>query len=55
MVCLGLLEFKGMRLIQLYHSYNVSLDNLVVDQLIIPKLIFSFVLIACLIDIVLIL
>ena len=50
MVCLGLLEFKGMRLIQLYNSYNVSLDNLVMDQLIIPKLIFSFVLIACLID-----
>ena len=50
MVCLGLLEFKGMRLIQPYNSYNVRLDNLVVDQLIIPKLIFSFVLIACLID-----
>ena len=52
MVCLGLLEFKGMRLTQPYNSYKVSLDNLVVDQLIIPKLIFSFVLIACLIDIV---
>lgn len=51
MVCLGLLEFKGMRLIQPYNSYKVSLDNLVVDQLIIPKLIFISTLVAYLVDI----
>ena len=37
------------------NSYNVSLENLVLDQPIIPKLIFSPILITCLVDIVLIL
>ena len=37
---------------QPYNSYNVSLENIVLDQLIIPKLIFFFTLITCLIDIV---
>ena len=37
---------------QPYNSYNVSSDNLVLDQLIIPKLIFFFVLITSLVDIV---
>ena len=37
------------------NSYNVSSENLVLDQLIIPKLIFSFILITYLVDIVLIL
>ena len=36
-------------------SHNVSSENLVLDQLIIPKLIFVFILITCLLDIVLIL
>ena len=40
---------------QAYNSYNVSSENLVLDQLIIPKLIFFFILITYLIDIVLIL
>ena len=40
---------------QPYHSYNVSSENLVLDQLIIPKLIFFFILIAYLDDVVLIL
>ena len=40
---------------QPYNSYNVSSENLVLDQLIIPKLIVSFTLITCLVDIVLIL
>ena len=40
---------------QLYNSYNVSSENLVLDQLIIPKLIFFFILISYLVDIVLIL
>ena len=35
--------------------YNVGFENLVLDQLIIPKLIFLFTLITCLLDIVLIL
>ena len=38
-----------------YSSYNVSSENLVLDQLIIPKLIFFFILITYLVDIVLIL
>ena len=38
-----------------YKSYNVSLENLVWDQLSISKLIFSFFLITCLVDTVLIL
>ena len=37
------------------HSYNVSLENLELNQLIIPKLIFFFTLITSLVDIVLIL
>ena len=40
---------------QPYNSYDVSSENLVLDQLIIPKLIFFFILITCLVDIVLIL
>ena len=40
---------------QPYNSYNVSSENLVFDQLIIPKLIFFFILITHLVDIVLIL
>ena len=39
---------------QQYHSYDVSSENLVLDQLIIPKLIFFFLLIHYLVDIVLI-
>ena len=39
---------------QPYNSYNVSSEDSVLDQLIIPKLIFFFVLITYLIDIVLI-
>ena len=38
----------------LYNSYDVSLENLVLDQLLIPLLIFVFFLITCLLDIVLI-
>ena len=38
-----------------YNSYNVSLENLVLDQLIIHKLIFFCILITYLVDIVLIL
>ena len=38
-----------------YSSFDFSLENLVLDQLIIPYLIFFFILIACLLDIVLIL
>ena len=37
------------------NSYNVSSENLVSGQLIIPKLTFFFILITCLVDIVLIL
>ena len=37
---------------QPYNSYNVSSGNLVLDQLIIPKLIFFFILITYLVDIV---
>ena len=40
---------------QLYNSYNVSSQNFVLDQLIIPKLILFFILITNLVDIVLIL
>ena len=40
---------------QPYNSYNVSSENLLLDQLIIPKLIFFFILITYLVDIVLIL
>ena len=36
---------------QPYNSYNVSSENLVLDQLIIPKLIFVFILITYLFDI----
>ena len=39
----------------LYNSSDVSLENFVLDQLIIPQLIFVFILIPCLLDIVLIL
>ena len=38
-----------------YSSCDVSLENLVLDQLIIPLLIFFFILITCLLDIVLML
>ena len=37
------------------NSYNVSSENLALDQPIIPKFIFFFILVTCLIDIVLIL
>ena len=40
---------------QPYNSYNVSSENLVLDQLIIHILIFVFILITYLVDIVLIL
>ena len=40
---------------QQYNSYNVSSQNFVLDQLIIPKLILFFILITNLVDIVLIL
>ena len=40
---------------QLYNSYHVSSENFVLYQLIIPKLIFVFIPITCLVDIVLIL
>ena len=40
---------------QPYNFYNVSSENLVLDQLIIPKLIFFFILITYLVDIVLVL
>ena len=40
---------------QLYNSYNVSSQNFVLDQLIIPKLTLFFILITNLVDIVLIL
>ena len=39
----------------IYSSYNVSSENLVLDQLIIPKLIYFFILTTCLLDILLIL
>ena len=38
-----------------YNSYEVSLKNLVLDQLMIPDFIFAFIFINCLLDIVLIL
>ena len=38
-----------------YNSYNVSSENLVLDQLTIPKLIFFSILITYLVDIILIL
>ena len=40
---------------QPYNSHTVSSENLVLDQLIIPILIFFFIFITCLVDIVLIL
>ena len=40
---------------QSYNSYHISSDNLVLDQLVIPKLIFFFILNTYLVDIVLIL
>ena len=40
---------------QPHNSYYVSSENLVLDQLIIPKLIFLFILITYLVDMVLIL
>ena len=39
---------------QPYNSYNISSENLILDQLIIPKLIFFFILITYLVDIVLV-
>ena len=38
-----------------YSFYDVSLENLVLDQFTIPLLIFFFILITCLLDIVIIL
>ena len=38
-----------------YNPYDVSLEILVLDQLITPYLIFIFILITCVLDIVLIL
>ena len=38
-----------------YGSYDVTSESLVLDQLIIPTLIFFYILITCLLDIVLIL
>ena len=35
-----------------YNSFDVNLENLVLDQLIIPWLIFYFIIITCLLDIV---
>ena len=40
---------------QPYNSYNVSSENLVLDQLIITKLIFVFILITYLVDVILML
>ena len=40
---------------QPYNSYSVSSENLVLDQLIIPKLIFFFILITYLADVLLLL
>ena len=40
---------------QPYNSYNVRAENLILDQLIIPKLIFFFILITHLVGFVLIL
>ena len=40
---------------QIYNSCNVSSEDLVLNQLIIPKFIFLFILVTCLLDIVLIL
>ena len=40
---------------QSYNSFNISLENLILDQLIILKLIFFFIHFSCLVDIVLIL
>ena len=40
---------------QLYNSYNVSSENLLLDQLVILKLIFFFIFISYLVDIALIL
>ena len=68
--CLGKLSFREINMwlnlylphpicnspyCQLHKSYNVNSENLVVDQLIIPKLIFFFILITFLGDNVLIL
>ena len=39
---------------QPYNPYNVSSENLVLDQLLIPKLIFFFILMTYLVDILLI-
>ena len=38
----------------LYNSYDVSLENLELDQLILSQLILFFILITCLLDIVMI-
>ena len=38
----------------MYDSYNGGSENLVLHQLVIPKLIFLFILITCLVDIVLV-
>ena len=40
---------------QPYNSYNFSLEKLALDQLIIPKLIFFYILVTYLLDVVLIL
>ena len=38
----------------LYNSYDVTLENLELDQPIVPKLIFFYFLISCLLDIIII-
>ena len=53
-VCRGCRGNRGRGTYCLPYSYcDVSLENLVLDQLIIPLLIFSYILITCLLDIVL--
>ena len=53
-VCRGCRGNRGRGTYCLPYSYcDVSLENLVLDQLIIPLLIFSYILITCLFDIVL--
>ena len=49
------LSFSSLSTTQPHNSYDVSSENLVLDQLIIPELIFFFILITYLVDIVLIL
>ena len=48
------ISFSNSPFCLLYNSYDVSLENFVLDQLLIPLLIFLFILVTCLLDIVLI-